>query len=64
MFAYDKQLYNQLIYFPAEMLTCMDMALQELYDKYFVESEVDESTREEKEKRKKGLMVEVKNLRR
>ena len=41
----------------------MDLALQNLFEKYFIESEMDESTKAERRIKKKEITVDVKKLR-
>jgi DNA replicative helicase MCM subunit Mcm2 (Cdc46/Mcm family) len=33
---FDREVYYQFIYFPAEMISCFDFVLKNLYEKYFI----------------------------
>lgn len=35
---FDKELYLQFIFFPAEMICCFDDVIKDLYEKNFIES--------------------------
>ena len=59
---YDQELYLRLIYFPAEMISCFDFVLRDLYSKYFVEPETEENTRDHRNQNKDKLMVDIKHL--
>ena len=59
---YDRELYYQFIYFPAEMISCFDLVIKSLFEKLFVENSHTESDRLDREARKDRLMTGVKYL--
>jgi len=44
------------------MISCFDMLLKELYDKYFIQPETDDTKITEKQIRRDSLMITIKNL--
>jgi DNA replication licensing factor MCM4 len=58
----DRSLYMQFIYYPAEMISCFDHVLKDVYDKYFIESETNEVTRSRKVEQKESLMLGINHL--
>ena len=59
---FDREMYYQFIYFPAEMISCFDFVIKTLYEKYFIESENDSGKKSEKEAKKDKLMIGIKYL--
>lgn len=59
---FDRELYLQFVFFPAEMISCFDDVLKELYEKYFIEPETDLPTRAARKNRKQSLMMEIRHL--
>lgn len=59
---FDKELYLQFNFFPAEMICCFDDVIKELYEKYFIEPETDPYTRSVKRNKQSSLMMEIKHL--
>lgn len=59
---FDKELYLQFNFFPAEMVCCFDDVIRALYEKYFIEPETDHYTRTIKKNKQSELMMEIKHL--
>ena len=54
---WDQELYYQLVYFPAEIISCVDLLLKDLFTKLFIEDYMDAECNEEKNAQKDNLMV-------
>jgi DNA replication licensing factor MCM4 len=59
---FDRELYLQFVFFPAEMISCFDDVLKALYEKYFIEPETDIPTRASRIQRKHRLQMEIRHL--
>jgi DNA replicative helicase MCM subunit Mcm2 (Cdc46/Mcm family) len=59
---FDRELYLQFIFFPAEMISCFDDLIKELFEKYFIEPETDPTTRANRRHRRQSLMMEIRHL--
>ena len=59
---FDRELYLQLIYYPAEIISLFDAVLKNLFGRYFVEPETVPSERSIKEIRQASIMVGIKGL--
>lgn len=59
---FDRELYLQFVFYPAEMISCFDDVVKALYEKYFVEPETDPYTRSRRQNKKPKLMMEIKHL--
>lgn len=59
---FDRELYYQFIYFPAEMISFFDHVLKNLYERFFIENSHSESERQEREQRKERLMIGIKHI--
>lgn len=59
---FDKELYLQLNYFPAEMISCFDQVIKEIYEKYFIEPETDITSKRYKKIKKGCIMMGITNL--
>lgn len=59
---FDRELYLQFIYYPAEMISIFDMVLKNLFGRYFVEPETIDSEKTVKEIRQAAIMVGIKGL--
>ena len=46
---YDRELYYQFLYFPAEMISCFDNTIKQLFEKYFIEPLTDQNAIIEKQ---------------
>lgn len=55
-------MYHQLIYFPVEIISCFDMVLRDLYERYFMEPETNNETLDIKKKRREQIKVGIINL--
>lgn len=55
-------MYHQLIYFPVEIISCFDMVLRDLYERYFMELETNNETLDIKKKRREQIKVGIINL--
>jgi DNA replication licensing factor MCM4 len=61
---FDSQLYLMFVYFPAEMISCFDAVLRELFQRFFVEPETNEATRVQRMIKRELILVSLKRLRR
>jgi DNA replication licensing factor MCM4 len=59
---FDRGLYLQFIYFPAEMISCFDEVIKHLYLRYFVEPDTVPDSRARREKRLPLLMLGLTHL--
>lgn len=59
---FDRELYLQFVYYPAEMIAIADQVLKSLYNRYFLEQETDAYTRNIKQSRMEGLMLGLRRL--
>lgn len=59
---YDRELYYQFIFFPAEMISCFDMTIKLLFEKYFIEPLTEESKIVEKRQKMERLMLGITHL--
>lgn len=59
---FDRELYLQFNFYPAEMICAFDDVIRALYEKHFIEPETDHTTRALKRSRQGELMVEIKHL--
>ena len=41
IYADNRELYMQFIYYPVEMISCFDQVLKDLYENYFIANEPD-----------------------
>jgi DNA replication licensing factor MCM4 len=59
---FDRELYLQFVYFPAEMISCFDDVLKALFEKYFIEPETDIPTKASRIHRRHKLMMNIRHL--
>ena len=59
---FDKELYLQLVYFPAEMISCFDQVIRDLYERYFIEPETNEKTKQEKTVKNASILMGIKGM--
>lgn len=59
---FDRELYLQFVYYPAEMIAIADQVLKGLYSRYFLEPETDAYSRTVKQSRMEGLMLGLRRL--
>lgn len=59
---FDRELYLQFVYFPAEMISCFDDVLKALFEKYFIEPETDVATKASRIQRRHRLMMNIRHL--
>ena len=58
----DRNIYMQFVYYPAEMISCFDHVLKNIYENYFIEAETNEVSRSKKLAKKSQLMLGLKHL--
>ena len=59
---YSQEIYYQFIYFPAEMISCFDAVLKNLYELFFITNEMDENLIRERNFKKDKLMMGLTTL--
>lgn len=59
---FDKEMYYQFIYFPAEMISAFDYTIKAIYDRMFIEPEPNTSIIDKKKLKKLKLMVSIVGL--
>lgn len=59
---FDQELYYQFIYFPAEMISCFDHVLKNMYERHYIDNEMDEQIVQERHAKKDRLMLGITGL--
>lgn len=59
---YDREMYYQLIYFPAEMISCFDMALKNVFQQLYTAYEPEPKNQVRYRERMENMMIEIECL--
>ena len=59
---YNREMYYQFIYFPAEMISLFDLALKSLFKKFFIDLETDPSKVQKLTQRRDKLLIGITSL--